>query len=85
MPYSEIMGHHLRWGFGVGRSPAASIDWYDTALSAMEQGAQPVFVPSKTGERNAIIRAAINAPIGGVVPVQAVENDSDALPELSFD
>ncbi len=69
MPYAEIMGHHLRWGFGTTASAPASNAWYDTAVTSMEQGgAQPVFVPSKTAERNAVIKASIAA---GTPPLQA--------------
>lgn len=67
MPYAEIMGHHLRWGFGTAAAPAASTSWYQTALTSMEQGAQPVFVPSKTAERNAIIKASLSN--GAAVPI----------------
>ncbi|MFK7744489.1 MAG: peptidoglycan-binding protein [Roseobacter sp.] len=84
MPYAEVMGHHLRWGFGTSRAPAASNTWYETAITSMEQGAQPVFVPSKTQERNAIIKASIsNAPLGGVAPVQAAGGGL-ALPALNL-
>lgn len=85
MPYSEIMGHHLRWGFGTAKSPAASTGWYQTAIASMEQGAQPVFVPSKTAERNAIIKASItSAPVGGVAPLQTSGQGGLALPALNL-
>lgn len=86
MPYAEIMGHHTRWGFGAPASPATSTSWYQTALSSMEQGAQPVFVPSKTAERNAIIKASISgAPAGnGLAPLQAAGGDGIALPALNL-
>ncbi len=76
MPYAEIMGHHLRWGFGTAASPATSNSWYQTALSSMEQGAQPVFVPSKTAERNAIIKASISS---GAVPIPQANAASGGL------
>lgn len=85
MPYAEVMGHHLRWGFGTTRSLEASNAWYDTALTAMEQGAQPVFMPSKTAERNAIIKASINALTGGVPPLQSAGGGGGlALPALNL-
>jgi peptidoglycan hydrolase-like protein with peptidoglycan-binding domain len=86
MPYAEIMGHHTRWGFGATASPAASTSWYQTALSSMEQGAQPVFVPSKTAERNAIIKASLGAaPAGnGLAPLQASGGNGLALPALNI-
>lgn len=85
MPYSEVIGHHLRWGFGTAKSPAASTGWYETAIASMEQGAQPVFVPSKTAERNAIIKASISsAPVGGVAPLQTSGQGGLALPALNL-
>ncbi len=81
MPYGEVMGHHLRWGFGTAAAPAASNAWYDSALTSIEQGgAQPVFVPSKTAERNAVIRASIS---GAAAPVQAAGGGL-ALPALNL-
>jgi len=81
MPYAEIMGHHLRWGFGTTAAPAASNAWYSSAVTSMEQGgAQPVFVPSKTAERNAIIKASI---AGTGAPVQAAGGGLN-LPALNL-
>lgn len=81
MPYAEIMGHHLRWGFGAAVAPAASNAWYNTAVTSMEQGgAQPVFLPSKTAERNAIIKASIAS---GAAPVQAAGGGLN-LPALNL-
>ena len=87
MPYSEVMGHHLRWGFGTDKSGTYSEDWYTTALSAMDQGAEPAFLPSKTVERNTIIRGALAAPFGKVAPIEAYADGDDglALPDLSLD
>ena len=61
MPYNELFGHHTRWGFGTAESNEASQAWYLSAISAMEQGAEPAFWPSKSGQRNAVIKAAIGA------------------------
>lgn len=85
IPYSETMGHHLRWGFGTAAVPAASKAWYETALTSMEQGAQPVFVPSKAAERNAIIKASISAaPAGATAPAQAAAGNALELPSLNL-
>jgi len=86
MPYAEIMGHHARWGFGVPQAAEVSQLWYETALSAMDNGASPVFLPSKTAERNAVIRAAL-ASRSRSAPVEAVaggENGGLALPALNL-
>jgi len=84
-PYGELMGHHLREGFGVTASDAASGQWYVTAVTALEQGAQPAFVPSTTQERILIIKAAMqlrqNQASGtGVLP--NVIPASNTLPAL---
>ncbi|MDZ7710619.1 MAG: peptidoglycan-binding domain-containing protein [Roseovarius sp.] len=86
MPYAEIMGHHARWGFGVPQAAEASQVWYETALSAMDNGAKPAFLPSKTVERNAVIRAALSSR-SRPAPVEAVAGGTDgglALPALNL-
>lgn len=85
MPYAEVMGHHLRWGFGADRAAGPSENWYKAGLTAMEHGAEPVFLPSKTAERNAIIKAALDAGTGTL----AAEADGGgggglSLPELNL-
>lgn len=75
LPYAEVMGHHLRWGFGATKSAQASNAWYQSALSSMRDGgAEPVFVPSKTAERNAIIQASIST-----APQQAANSGGGGL------
>lgn len=56
-PYGELMGHHLNEGFGTTRRPDLALAWYDSAVTALDNGAQPVFAPGNTG-RNALIRKA---------------------------
>lgn len=73
-PYGEMLGHHLRQGFATVKSAPMAKEWYLSALSAMEKGAPPVFVPSKTAERNQIIRTAIGMQPG------ALEAITDELP-----
>jgi len=84
MPYGEMMGHHARWGFGMPRAAESSQTWYETALDAMDYGAEPAFLPSKTVERNAVIRAALSSD-GRPVPAKTVAGGSDGafvLPKL---
>jgi hypothetical protein len=51
----------------------------------MEQGAQPAFVPSKTAERNAIIKASISAaPGNAIAPLAASGGGGLALPALNL-
>ena len=87
-PFGEMLGHHLREGFGVAPGNAAALPWYEAALAALAGGAQPAFLPSKTAERAAVIRAALDsgqiraeapgAP-GVLVPVSATLPGSPAL------
>jgi hypothetical protein len=86
VPYAEIMGHHARWGFGMPQASEASQVWYRAALTAMDDGAPPAFLPSKTAERNAVIRAALS---GGnrAAPVEVRVGGSEgglALPALNL-
>lgn len=83
-PYGEIVGHHLREGFGVTASRGNAASWYQDAMNALEQGAAPVFVPSTTQERIQVIRTALqleNQRAGGAGPVQVVPAAS-RLPAL---
>ena len=58
-PYAELVGHHLREGFGVNPAPLDATQWYLNAMDALENGAEPAFVPSTTTERIQVIRAAL--------------------------
>ncbi|MEO9648655.1 MAG: peptidoglycan-binding domain-containing protein [Roseobacter sp.] len=80
MPYAELVGHHLRWGFGTAQAPVESSAWYNTALTAMADGAIPAVLPAKSEERNAIINTSVNRPVGAFQPVQT----SGALPTLNL-
>ncbi|MCV6592365.1 MAG: peptidoglycan-binding protein [Silicimonas sp.] len=78
-PVGELVGHHLREGFGLGRpnAPAAQA-WYEEAVTALENGTPPVFEPSSTPERIMVIRKAIEmgglraglSPIPQLVPAR---------------
>lgn len=58
-PYAELLGHHLRDGLGVQADADRARGWYDTAFSALDDGAAPVFLPSQSAQRVAIMRAAL--------------------------
>lgn len=63
-PYGELIGHHLREGFGTGaKNPGAAVGWYMEALSALEQNQAPAFLPSRAAERAEVIREAINSGV----------------------
>ncbi|MEM9577282.1 MAG: peptidoglycan-binding domain-containing protein [Pseudomonadota bacterium] len=62
MSYNELFGHHTRWGFGTAVAKDTSRQWYLSAINAMDQGAEPAFLPSQSAQRNAIIRQALAMP-----------------------
>ncbi len=56
--YGELVGHHLREGFGVQERRDLAMQWYDASLSALDAGSQAVFLPSQT-DRPQLLRAAM--------------------------
>jgi len=56
-PYGELIGHHLNEGFGTTRRPDLALAWYDAAITALDNGVEPVFAPGNAG-RNGLIRKA---------------------------
>jgi len=56
--YGELIGHHLREGFGVQERRDLAMQWYDASLSALDAGSQAVFLPSQT-DRPELLRAAM--------------------------
>ncbi|WP_461427150.1 peptidoglycan-binding domain-containing protein [Gymnodinialimonas sp.] len=69
--YGELIGHHLREGFGIAANGASAGDWYDISLTAVESGAPAVFNPADPG-RLPLIRQAVAMTLGGQpVPVPA--------------
>ena len=55
--YGELLGHHLREGFGTTTRPDLALGWYNASLTALEQGAQPAFMPGQP-ERTQLLRRA---------------------------
>lgn len=78
--YAETLAHHLREGFGVTPDVAGAIRHYQAALSTLDLGAQPAFLPEQAQERQEVIRgsvAIIRGDAGGeetamVDPVQSM-------------
>ncbi len=56
--YGELIGHHLREGFGVQERRDLAMQWYDASLSALDAGSQAVFLPSQS-DRPQLLRAAM--------------------------
>lgn len=75
-PHAEVVGHHLREGFGVPASTASAVPYYSVAMNALEQGAEPAFMPSTTVERVQVIRAALK------LDAQRASNQSGGLQQF---
>ena len=71
--YGELVGHHLREGFGVTANAAAAQNWLLSTVDAIAAGAPAAFLATEASGRGAIIRAAYGA--GSTVP-PAVVNDA---------
>jgi peptidoglycan hydrolase-like protein with peptidoglycan-binding domain len=56
--YGELLGHHLRQGFGTTSRRDLAAGWYEASISALEGGATPAFMPGQP-ERTALLRAAV--------------------------
>lgn len=82
--YGELIGHHLKEGFGTTRRPDLATAWYQAAIDAVERGAEPVFAPGNPGRTALIRKAALQVPAGqtGGETVQPV---SSGLPVLKLD
>jgi peptidoglycan hydrolase-like protein with peptidoglycan-binding domain len=83
--YGELMGHHLNEGFGTTRRPDLALAWYDGAVSAVENGAEPVFAPGNS-ERNSLIRKAAFQSKGAQAPKpQETVQPASTLPTFSLE
>jgi len=63
--YAELVGHHLVTGYGTVKRPKRAGEWYDMAVTALEQGATPVVARADQPDRPALLRAAVNRMNGG--------------------
>ncbi|MBF9045189.1 hypothetical protein HKCCE4037_17735, partial [Rhodobacterales bacterium HKCCE4037] len=64
--YGELLGHHLREGYGLTADEHRAHEWYDAALTALAAGAPAVFSPSDAG-RLPLIRQAVAVSFGGTL------------------
>ncbi len=83
-PYAELIGHHMALGFGASVDQPRAQGWYNAAVSALENGAEPVFAPGQP-ERVALVKAAsqgLTQP-GLPQPVQA-SGGAAALPTFGI-
>lgn len=78
--YGELVGHHLRQGFGTAPDRARSQEWHMSTIAAMDAGAAASILPEQANARNAIIRAAFSPT--GQVPSSVVNDAADAATTL---
>jgi len=77
--YGELLGHHLREGFGTTTRPDLATQWYNASLSALEQGAQPAFMPGQP-ERTQLLRQATMMMQGGQAALPSPQPAAQPVP-----
>lgn len=80
--YGELLGHHLREGFGVAANDYGAHAWFNISLTAVEAGAPAVFSPADAG-RLPLIRQAVASTLGGQ-PVPVPASSVVVVPTLNF-
>jgi hypothetical protein len=81
LPYSELIGHHLREGLGVTANAELATAWQKIALDAVESGtAAPTILADRQVERGALMRMALGA--SGTTPPK--QDAGAGLPELQL-
>ena len=67
--YGELLGHHLREGFGTTTRPDLGMQWYNAALTALETGAPPAFMPGQPERLQLVRQATLQLNRGRAIPV----------------
>ncbi|MEO0752542.1 MAG: peptidoglycan-binding domain-containing protein [Pseudomonadota bacterium] len=83
-PVAELVGHHLQGGFGAAESDDLAINWYETALGALDNGSAPVFAPNQLDRIDVLRQATLKlsgADTASSVPTSAT---SGKLPVFSL-
>ncbi|MEL6646654.1 MAG: peptidoglycan-binding domain-containing protein [Pseudomonadota bacterium] len=73
-PVAELVGHHLQGGFGAAESDDLAINWYETALGALDSGSAPVFAPDQVDRIDVLRQATLKlsgADTATTVPTSA--------------
>lgn len=67
--YGEMLGHHLFNGFGTSGRNDLALQWFDSAILALQSGAPAVFAPGQA-DRPLLLEAAVAElrPSGVSVP-----------------
>jgi peptidoglycan hydrolase-like protein with peptidoglycan-binding domain len=85
--YGELMGHHLREGFGTTARPDLAMGWYNASLMALETGATAAFMPGQP-ERVQLLRlATMRLNGGGAAPAPVPASQpapSNGLPTFTI-
>ena len=80
--YGELMGHHLSQGFGATRRGDLALDWYNSALGALDAGQPAVFAPGQP-ERVVLLRTAVTPGVGQAGTMTAPVQPASALPSFN--
>ncbi len=80
-PHAELLGHHLNDGFGTAKRPDLAVEWYSTAIQALQGGATPVFAPNQPDRTALLVWAA--APGQGAGAGASVQPVPAALPSFA--
>ncbi|MCC6006063.1 MAG: peptidoglycan-binding protein, partial [Rhodobacteraceae bacterium] len=81
--YGEVVGHHLALGLGVPTEPVLASQWYDSALDALEAGADPAFLPMMA-TRPALLRAQTGRLDNGPSKAAGGSGDGGKLPSFGI-
>ena len=80
--YGELVGHHLREGFGTAANDAAAQNWLLSTVDAIEAGVPAAFLAAEASGRGAIIRAAYGA--GSTVPTAVIDQATEGASLPTF-
>ena len=73
-PVAELVGHHLQGGFGAVENDDLAINWYQTAIGALDSGSAPVFAPDQVDRIDILRQATLKlsgADTASTVPTSA--------------
>ena len=77
--YGEIVGHHLREGFGTVANADQAKMWHIETITAMDAGAPAAILPGQAAQRNSVIRSAYGESVDQAVVIPNV-SASGTLP-----
>jgi len=76
--YGELLGHHILNGFGTAARTDRAVNWYNTAVFALEQGANAIANPGNA-QRPVLLKTAAAQLGGGAGTLTAPVTPASAL------